>query len=367
MLAGRLRSDRGAARRLAEPLGVSARWLRALRARAARAEEVPLPGRPRIGACERARIRARVEEQRKQQGRTAGARPILAALREQDPATSRYLVDEAVRDLKREERAQVQREHEARRVSLELQARDAVWGQDTTHLGRGAGGSKVEAEVIKDLGTLQTVGLSVGAAPTATDVVALLKQAARERGGLPLVHLSDHGSIYGATEVVELLKREQVVHLRSRVHTPQDNGATEHQHAELKGESGLGKGARLSAQEAHVRIQAARTRLDGCRRRATKGWRTAEQLGRELTRADARVNRSAFYSAACSAMDKAEQGLSTCRARLKARRDALYASLEAFGLATRHVGRRPRERPGPVACNASNTQLQCPHARAGGP
>lgn len=368
MLAGRYRHDRDAARRFAEPLQVSARWLRALRQRAVRGETTSRPGRPRIAQHERARIRARVQAERERQGRTAGARPILAALIEQDPSTSRYLVEEALRDLKREERSQLQQERERGRVSVELRVRDALWGEDTTHLGRAACGSKVEGEVIKDLGTLETVGLSVGAVPTAADVVALLEQTAKQRGGFPLVHLSDHGSIYRACEVQELLAREQVVHLLARVRTPQDNGATEHQHGELKGESGLGKGVRLdSAREPDERMQAARQRLDQHRRRATKGWRTAAQLGRQLPRADAQVDRGTFYRAACSAMDKAEQGLATYRARLKARRDALHATLVSFRLATLHVGRRPRERPGPPACNALSRRLECPHARAWGP
>jgi transposase InsO family protein len=339
--------------------------MREQRRRAARGKIPKPPGRPRHPQEERDRVRGLVAAQRKLQGHETGLGPILEALRKGDRTISPYLVAEALRDLKRAGRSEAQKAIEEVRVSHEIQARDAVWGEDTTHLGRLEDGSKVEAEVIKDVGTLETVGLSVGDVPCATDVRALMARTALERSGWPLVWMGDLGSINRDLDFVADLARQRVVHVLSRVHTPTDNGATEHQHRELKDESGLGKGVRLSAHdEARARLEAARERLDGHRLRRTKGWRTARELGRTLPRADRLVDRAAFYAAACAAMEEAARGLTDLRAWLAARRQALFATLVSFGLATRHVGPRPRVRPGPPPCTATPDRVESPRACA---
>lgn len=364
-LAGPLKGDRGAARRAAEVLDVTARWVREQRRRAERADWPDRPGRPSLGPEERTRVRGLVEAERVAQGTKAGWRPIFRALKDVKPKVSRMLVEQELEALKRAERAAEERERVQQRKSLEVQVRDAAWGEDTTHVGRLEDGTKVEAEVVKDLGTKETVGLSVGPVPTAEDVVALLEATARERGGWPLVWMGDQGSINRDLTLVERLRKEGVVHLLSRVHTPQDNAATEHQHGEIKGEAGLGKGVRLKAvSEAAERAERARRTLDEGRRRATLGWRTAAQAGRELPRADSVVDRLMFYRAACAAMEGAALGLTNRRAVLHARREALFATLVSFGLARRYVGARPRVRPGPLACNAPRPGVECPGAQA---
>jgi transposase InsO family protein len=310
-------------------------------------------------------VRALVAAQRAQQGTTGGSRPIFKALRKKEPKISRMLVEQELATLKREAEAKQQAGIDAKRVSHEILARDAVVGEDTTHLGRLADGSKVEGEVVKDLATLETVGFLVGGVPSAKDVIALLERIAEERGGWPLVWMGDQGALNREQGLCARLERERVVHLLSRVHTPTDNAATEHQHLELKGESGLGKGVTVADhEEARARFAAARTTLDEHRLRATKDWRTAADLARDLPRADAVVDRDVFYAAACSAMDAAEHGLKDRRAVLKARREALFAVLVSFGLATRHVGKRPRVRRGPPPCNAAREQVECPRACA---
>jgi transposase InsO family protein len=365
-LAGPLRRDRHAPAAFARAFGTSVRHMRALRAEGVRAY-VPGPvGRPRTPDAERARVRELVHGQRTLQGKEAGWRPIHEALAHLEPPVSRTLVQAELSALKCAARGRQRRVLEAQRQSHEILARDAVWGEDTTHLGRQEeDGAKVEAEVIKDLGTLETVGLSVGAVPTAQDVRALLAQTAAERGGFPLVWMGDQGSINRDATLQEKLEEEQVVHLLSRVHTPTDNAATEHQHRELKGESSLGKGVRLAdTADARDRLEEARRTLDGGRLRATKGWRTARELAAHLPRADGLVDRARFYAAACAAMEDATRGLDKKRDVLKARRDAVFASLVAFGLATPHVGWRPRERPGPPPCNAGSGRLECAGAPA---
>lgn len=365
LLAGPRANDRHAAKELGEAYMKSASWMRTLRRDAANGVVAGPPGRPRTPETERARVRALVAEQRVLQGVTAGSRPILAALRKAEPKVSQMLVEQELADMKRAADAAAQAAIEAERVSHEIVAKDAVWGEDTTHLARLADGSKVEGEVVKDLGTLETVGFAAGRVPKTEDAIALLEQIAEERGGWALVWMGDQGSINRDHRLCARLERERVVHLLSRVHTPTDNAATEHQHGELKGESGLGQGVIVADHEAaRARLTAARTTLDQHRLRATKDWRTAAELARDLPRADRLVDRDVFYAAACSAMEEAARGLTHRRAVLAARRVALFATLVRFGLATRHVGKRPRVRPGPPPCSAARERVECPRACA---
>lgn len=321
-------------------------------------------GRPRLPSGERQRVRDLVQRERLLQGRTVGVPAILAALARNGERASRMLVEQELRAFKRADRAAQRRLFERRRVGREILARDAVWGEDTTHLGRLVSGQSVDGELIKDLGTLETVGLSVGGPPLSEDLIRLLSQTAEDRGGWPLVWLGDMASINRDARLRALLDSERVVHLLSRVHTPTDNAATEHQHGEVKREAQLGKGVVLaSAEQARERAEAARRVLDHGRLRATRGWRTAAELGRALPRADALVDREAFFRAACSAMEKATRGATTKREAQKARREAVFALLEQLGLQRTHVGLRPRVRPGPTACSAHADRVQCPGAR----
>lgn len=364
-LAGPLRDDRHAARHASEVLGVSASWARTQRRRAERGEVARRPGRPSFEPEACARVRALVEAERAVQGRDAGWRPILQGVRRVDPKVSRLLVERELEGLKRAQRAAEEREEAQKRKSLEVLARDAVWGEDTTHLGRLEDGTKVEGEVVKDLATRETVGLAVGGVPKAQDAMALLQETAEERGGWPLVWMADPGPINRDLDLVEMLRQERVVHLLSRVHTPEDNAATEHQHREIKGEAGLGKGVQLEAlSEAAQRAERARCTLDEGRLRATLGWRTAAQAGREAPRADALVDRETFYRAACEAIEAAVHGLECPRDVAHARREAVFATLERFGLAERHVGPRPRVRPGPGPCSALRPGVHCPGVQA---
>lgn len=368
LLAGPRKDDRRAAARLAEGAGVSASWLRTLRRRVQRDKWLGRPGRPPVPATERARVRALLEAERERQGRTAGAPALGRALTAAGHRFSRMVLEQELAALKAAQRRVARQAHEARRQGLEVHHRDTVWGEDTTHLGRLADGTKVEGEVLKDLATRETVGVSVGGVPTARDVLELLEQAAGERGGWPLVWMADRGAINREGALAARLTQERVVHLLSRPHTPTDNAATERQHRDLKEEAGLGKGTAVCCVEhAAAAVRAARQRLDEHRLRATLGWRTAAQVGHTLPRGDGAVDRDAFYGAATRAMQAAEDGLRTERARARARRKAVFDTLARFGLATRPVGPRPRVRPGPGACNAPAAGVQCPGAGGAGP
>jgi hypothetical protein len=344
-------NDRHAARRLAEAYGISPSWVRTQRRRAEKAVAARGPGRPRIPDCERARVSALVRAQLDRQGWRTGHRPILAALRREEKDLSEALVREATAALKKDVRSRLVGEIEERREGHEVCAKDAVWAEDATHLGRLQDAAEVSGEVITDRGTLSTVSLSVGPPPDGPAVVEDLDRAARLRGGWPLVLQHDRASIYAFGPVRERLARERTIALISRAHRPTDNPVAERQNRELKEESGLGKGVVLEGdEEAAALLEPAAGRLQ-VRLRATRGYKSPDELDREWPRADAIVDRARFYEEACSAMKEAVLGLADAEEIQKAQQDAVWRTLRKHGLARLHVGRRRspcRNRP-PVA------------------
>ena len=353
------RGDRHAASRKARELGVSASWLRTQRRRVERHVEPKGPGRPATPDAERARVRALVAAQRQIQGSTTGARTILRVLRESEPEISQMLVEEELASLKAADRVEKARVIEAVRVSHEVLGRDTIWGEDTTHLGRDETGAEIACEHVRDRATLKTVALSAGPPPTAVEVIEQLRRAALERGGWPLAIQVDNASIYLAEIVRQELAAQRVVLLRSRVHTPTDNPATEHAHREVKDEAGLGKGVIIAPEAARARVDHARDVLDNGRCRASRGWHTAAQLDAIVPRGDACVDRQAFYDAAQAPMNEAVRGAASARQARKAQRQAFFKTLCEFGLARVHRGRRPRIGSIPLPVEPMTCGMSC--------
>ncbi len=340
------RDRRRLAAQLAEAYGVSKEWLRALRRRAERGETPNPVGRPRIGEDERARLRALAAAELARQGHTSGWRPILAAIlraragRPGPERTSVMLVQQETGSLKAGARSRKRRAIEEARQGHEVLARDAVWSEDGTHLGRLAGGQESQGEVITDRATTATVSIRVGPPPSGIEIVAGLEQAKRERGGLPLVRQSDNGPAEVCDAVIVYAEKEQMILLRSRVHTPTDNPVAENRNGELKRESGLGKGVRLDSHaDAAARIEAARRRLNEERLRGSRGWKTAAELDREMPRADTLVKRQEFYEECRAAMREAVLGLTDPDEARAAEQVAVWRTLERHGLSRPTAGR----------------------------
>jgi hypothetical protein len=361
------RERRRLMKELSDAYQVSSSWLRALRRRAERGTERRVVGRPRIGDEERERVRRLVAQELEAQGFTTGWRPIAASIRGRESGpekTSIMLMQEAASALKEEARARKRKAIEAAREGHEVLARDAVWAEDSTHLGRLSDREEVSGEVGWDRATTTTVILGVGPALTGESLIEHLERARAERGALPLVWQSDNGPANTCAWVAAWLESNQVIHLRSRVHTPTDNPAAEHANRELKAESGLGKGVVLqSYDDAWTRIAPVRRRLDEKRLRASRGYRTAAQLDCEMPRAETLVDRARFYEEARSAMRDAVLGLSDPREIRKTEQDAVWRTLERHGLARRRTGvtRTPSptgaaETPCEVGYNAASAQ-----------
>jgi len=294
-------------------------------------------GRPNHTAGQRWRALRAVARQRRCEGRSAGWRIIAARL----PSIPTRLVQTSLGALKARDRQREERRRAAQRQHVDILARDVLWSQDTTHLGRWLGRG-VNAEVVREAASSKSLDLWVlPRATTSADVIALL-EGLLQQGRLPLVLSTDNGSCYCSAEVEAWLAEHGVIHLRSLPHTPQHNAWVERGHRELKAESGLGKGVVLSSvEEAERRILQAREHLDEYRLRARLGARTAAEIDRSLPSWEGVLDRRAFYDAVCRAREHAVLGKVGARARRLAQREATWRVLESYELVRRTRGGAP--------------------------
>jgi transposase InsO family protein len=324
-------------RYLADLLGVSLRTLE-LWADARRGPSRRPPGRPARSTRERRRALRLVRGELLRQGKNCGWRPIERGLGGRVPTRE---VQHCVRAWKRRWRCRARRAREQRRVHVEVLARDVLWAQDATQVGR-VDGRAVQAEVVRDAASDATEVPRIGAAAKGVDVRDVLAAVAQQRGTLPLVHALDNGSSYCEAETRRWLAERKVLVLRSLPHVPQHNAFAERANGELKAESGLRSDTVLaSTQEASVALSAACTRLNGARCRTSRGGRTAHELDQVLPRAEDLVHRDTFHETACYNIARAVHRAETPRARRLAEREALYETMEQFGLIRRTRGRVP--------------------------
>ena len=280
-------------------------------------------------------MRAQLEHQ----GWSTGERPIHRAL---EGRISLARVRRAVRELKAEHRARRARHIEAARVTIRVLLRDAVWSMDATHLGREPSGREVQGEVVREVASTRTIGVSVGRPATGEDVVALLERIRRERSTAPLILITDNGGPYRSREVVTWCELHGVLHLFSLPHTPQHNAGSEHGMRELKDETLLGKGVLvLDIELVAVQLARAIERLDGARLRASRAWRTAVDDDRQRHSWHGLVDRQALYAEATCAIEEALINYPPGRARRRAVREAILSALERFAVITRTRGGRP--------------------------
>ena len=307
-------------------------------------ESVPRPGRPPHGESARKRALFACARMLRRQGYAAGADAVFRALPKPQPLRLVRLAVKALKQRHQERRARGQLDH---RVTMTVQAKDALWGLDATHLGRERG-AEVQGQAVKVLGSLRIAALSSGPAVTARDALAILKAAHSTRGTLPLVLVTDNGSPYVAQEVADYLRDHRVIHLRNLPHTPQHNGCTERAMRDLKYDTGLGKGAETDPLRALIALERSRRQLDEHRLRQSIGWKTAKDYDHAMPSWYARVSRDRFYEAAQQAIETAVHGLSNARERRRAEREAILATLEDFELITRTRGGRPLPRSKPA-------------------
>jgi transposase InsO family protein len=234
LLAARVKPRRGELALYAGVLVVSPRTLRKWRDQAG---DCPLMGRPpHAEETWRAAV-VPVARAWKVQGRSSGRPRVQSVLEEQGIVIPSAIVRELLRLLKaRWRRVQAwKRAQEMKHV--EVKARDALWSQDATHLGRDEQG-KVEALAVKDAGSTTSIAQSIGGPACGADVLALLGRAKLVRGVLPLVLAMDNGPANKNELVTAWLRQERVIVLWNVPHTPQHNAWAESFNGELKTELG---------------------------------------------------------------------------------------------------------------------------------
>jgi hypothetical protein len=169
----------------------------------------------------------------------------------------------------------------------------------------------------------------------------------------------DNGSENDNELVCSYLRNAQVVPLWNLPYTPEHNAWIENLFGELdreleaRGEASIGdadpsQGPVFSPQaggsptKRHFERCVPRV-LGTLNRRArpSRGGWSAEQLDSLLPCAEDLVDRARFYDTACAAIRRAVQGIEGARARRRAEREAVWCTLERFGLVTRTRGRRP--------------------------
>jgi len=305
----------------------------------ARADAPPRPrGRPKTSAARREAAERLVEGVWSRQGRSCGVRPVAASLAGEVP---NWLVRQCLREIKRLHRARRRAHQIEHRLSIEVRARDVMWSMDGTHLARLEDGTKVEGQVVRETATPKILAVAVGAPAQGDDVVRLLERVALERGRLPLVLVTDNGSIYTCETVETWLAERGVAHLLSLPHTPRHNPWVERTNRELKDETGLGRGVVVNdVGLVRERVEQAHGRLDGVRLRARLGYRTAAAADADMTAWYDQITRERFLATVCRRLAGALHGLDSPRARRVARREAIYASMEEFGLVKRTRGGR---------------------------
>jgi hypothetical protein len=273
----------------------------------------------------------------RRQGYGTGEYPLYRSL---NGATPLRLVRWATKRLKARKRKR-RRQHRARaRISVHVQQKNVLWSMDGTHLGRD-GRAAIEAQIAKDVAPLLVVGTQVGLAANAEDLVKFLANVKACRGTLPLVISSDNGSANISKLLAQYLERERVVHLKTCVRTPQQNGWVERANRELKEDSGLGKGVQVTPLLAATRLEESRRRLDSKRRRRSRRFKTAVECDLTMPGWYDVVSRECFHETACRAIEEATRGQGTAREKRVREREAIFATLERFELIKRTRGGEP--------------------------
>jgi transposase InsO family protein len=320
-------------------LGVSPRTLQNWRAwaREGGARRRP-PGRPRRYTHEdRWRALWAVARESRKQGRRAGWPSIKKALGKSVPTR---LVQEMLGALKRRRRQREDHRRRARRRHVIVHVKGALWAADATHLDRTQNGGEVKAMVVREVATVKVLEAAVGMPASGNDVVASLERAAEAAGEWPIVLASDNGAEYVSREVGQCLQSHRVVHLRNATHTPQHNAWAERAIGELKDQAEAERVAECEDvfESWQARMRKAQRRLNENRLRASRGYRTAEQLDKMTEPGTLEPLRERFFASAREAAARAVLGARGARAKRLAEREAIFSTMQQFGLITQTRG-----------------------------
>ena len=347
------RRQHGEQKQLACRIGKSTRTLRTWKGRAGASG---LPGRPAHDDGARRSARQHVERVWKTllSGHD-GWRTVGAQLEREDVHVPTRLVQESLRELKREAVKRLRVRVTVNRVHVETQARDAVWSLDQTQLT-----ADTLAVAVRDALTPGTLSASIGPAATGSDVVRLLKATAQQRGAWPFVLQVDNGPENNNDDVLACMKEVRVIVLWNQPHTPQHNPRNERGHASWKtaldlpsqwrrrdrthGRGGalrVPEGDTLTRAELLMRLLNVWSKLDARIPRAALSGLTPTELDKIAPRAEDHACRARFYSEVCEELQSIALASEKPRARRKLEREAIWCALQRHGLVTRTRGGRP--------------------------
>ena len=298
------------------------------------------PGRPPVLHEKEQEVREAVRAILEAGGYAQGEGRVMEVL---DEGTSLRLVRRVLRELKAEQVLKRRRALQAVRISRRVEARDAVWAVDATHLGRDRGNRSVQGEVLRELASGRTLAVSVGRAASAEEVVRQLEDTSAERDAPPLVLQSDNGSVYQSGLVQAWCRARQVLQLFNLPRTPQHNAAAELGIGEIKREAWLPEapfkvGDVLTPS---VLVLDAVQRIDQWRPRTTLNGVTAVAADSNMPSWRVHVTRERFYATACCAIRRAVLDSPNGRARRRAERNAILHTLERFQLTKTTRGGKP--------------------------
>ena len=259
-----------------------------------------------------------------------GFRPVFVDLCKVVPMR---FVQRYVALLKKKERQRFYRHKRENATRVEVLKKNAVWGQDATHLGRLKSRTSIEAQVLKDRASLKLIEAKAGLPFKGEDVVDQLKRIKESRGNLPLVWMTDNGSCYVTKEVAKFLREEKVIHLRSLPRTPQHNGATERAIKELKYVTSMGKGVALAGiKDCQERVNDGLRVLNINRRYGSKNYRSALELEGCLESSYNVVSRESFYAEYLKEMRVLDEKGYGARKKRLCEREIVFGLLEKYGL-----------------------------------
>ena len=316
---------------VAKLLGVTPRTLRNWNAHA-KMERPPKIGRPVYTQTIQNDALWRVGRELRRQG-YPGWRPIVKALGGSVPTR---LVQNYVGLLKRRRKLRLKRRYEQLRVRTEVLAKNVLWTQDATQLGR-VQGKAILAEVVKDRATLKNLEVRVVKNTNGESVIEIF-EALKSTRGLPLVWMTDNGSNYCSQTVEDYLQKERVIHLKSLPRTPQHNAAAERAVCELKQVSDLTSAGTISDPwTVEQQLKKANLILNHHRLRASKSFKSAAEID-DIMRERTDINRAVFYDRCCRRIKQETERAKTRREERKLAREAIYATLQEYGLVKRTRG-----------------------------
>ncbi len=268
------------------------------------------------------------------QGWKAGWRPLVDVLGHLFPVR---LIQRCVQRWKAWRRRRLERRRRRIRQHVEVKARDAMWSLDATQVGR-LEKKAILAEILRDVGSGKTLCAQVGPAATADEVEMLLRRTRDERGGLPLVLVTDNGSAYQSKALGKYLHRHHVIHLRSLPRTPQHNPWSEHGNSEIKNEAEVSSDQAIESLGSVTGKPVRAIRCVDDHRARPRAGRTNSARDRIMRRAYNAVDRDRYYATTRAAMQEAVGWHEGRRAQRRAEREAIYVSLESYGLVVRTRG-----------------------------